>query len=71
MTDTEVIGVLRVHLEEIHNALHYNRGYLQALDAADWARTGKRHTSMSTRLTEKAYDHVEGYLSVPEGDDDE
>jgi hypothetical protein len=69
---TEVVGVLRAHLEEIRVALDWSRGHFLALDLADRYRDGhpSPRPKRATVMVEKAYDHVAGYLMV-EDDDNE
>lgn len=67
---TEVIGVLRMHLQEMQGALEIASGYLTAMDLADGYRTiaPAPRISRSAALMAKALSHVEGYLSVTEDD---
>lgn len=63
---TDIVGVLRVHLEEIQVALDWSRGHFMALDLADRYREGTPtpRPKRATVITEKALAHVEGYLMV-------
>jgi hypothetical protein len=62
--DNSVIGVLRLHMQEIYAALDWARTQNRALDLSEAARTGRPNVQSSriTALIEKGYDHVEGYL---------
>lgn len=68
---TSVVGVLRVHLVEIQDALDGARGYHLAQDLADSyrsARTTAKRSPLASSV-ERALAHVEGYLT--EEPDDE
>lgn len=67
---TEVIGVLRTHLEETQLALNWAKGYFQAIDLADGYRqnrVGSQRSSIAN-VIERAYGHVTGYLDAQESD---
>lgn len=69
---TDVIGVLRTHLEEIHSVLHSARVREEAVDLADALRHG-RHSVKPSSLVNRlltAESHLQGYLSVTLEDDD-
>ena len=72
MTDpTEVVGVLRTHLEEVQTALDWCMHHFQALDLADSYRGGKSASKgRITTLTERAYKHVTGYLDAADEPND-
>ena len=63
---TDVVGVLRRHLEEMHAALDRATGYFSAHDLAENYRTGSptpRPTRITTQMI-KARDHALGYLEA-------
>lgn len=67
---TDVVGVLRVHLEEIREALDWFRGLTTSLDLADGYRQGKmtRRPSRAAQIAEQAHERCEMYLRVEEED---
>lgn len=65
---TEVVGILYSHLVEICAALDRAAGYFAGHDLAEAYRTGSptpRPSRIATQIN-KARDHAEGYLDVPE-----
>lgn len=65
---TDVVGVLRVHLEEAAQALEWAYGHFAALDLAEGYRQGKpslRH-SRATAMMEKSKTTVDAYLAPRE-----
>jgi hypothetical protein len=68
---TQVVGVLRSHLEEMYHALDRSAGYFSAMDLADAYRSGAHapKVSRNTTIITKARDHVEGYLNKEEPDE--
>lgn len=67
---TDVVGVLRTHLEDIHQALDWYRGLSTALDLADSYRQGKatRRPSRGSQMADKAIATCEMYLREEEDD---
>lgn len=67
---TDVVGVLRVHLDEIHTALYDAGLYFESMDLAEKVRSGSMSSkpSRTTQRILKARDRVAGYL---ETEDDE
>lgn len=69
---TEVVGVLRVHLEEVREALDWYRGLTGALDLADSYRQGKMtvRPSRGSQMAQKGLQTCDMYLRVEEDPDD-
>lgn len=61
---TEIVPVMRQHLQEILAALNWCHGYFSAHDLADGYRQGKQTPAPSpiTRRIAQAYNHAEGYV---------
>jgi hypothetical protein len=65
---TEVVGVLRVHLEEWQAAIDHARGQNESLDLADRFRqvASAHRPSRLTAELHRTYDRITGYLDIPE-----
>jgi hypothetical protein len=70
---TEVVGVLRVHMDELREALDWYRGLTGALDLADSYRQGKMtvRPSRGSMMAQKAINTCDMYLRVEGEEDDE
>lgn len=63
---TDVVGVLRHHLEEMYAALDRCRVYFEALDLTDRIKSGSPSSkaSRTTQMVVRAHDKAAGYLEV-------
>lgn len=67
---TEVVGIMRIHLQEILSAIDWARGQNEALDLAEGYRAGHpavRSSRLTTALN-RSYNHLIGYLDTEEDD---
>lgn len=71
---SEVVAILRTHLEQMHEALDRCAGYFQATDLAEIYRSGtpspKTRTNRHTALVTQARDRAADYLDTVEEDED-
>ena len=69
---TDIIGVLRVHLEDASQALEWAYGHFAALDLAENYRQGKPtlRPTRGTAMMEKAKLAVDAYLNSGQEDAD-
>lgn len=69
---TEVVGVLRIHLEQMLAAFDWSKGYFGALDLADQYRKGspQARPARITALHQQCFDRLEAYLFVEEVEDE-
>lgn len=68
---TEVVGVMREHLQEAWAALDWALGYQASLDLADRYRQGKPTVQASrlSALLERSHRRMAGYLQTEDEDD--
>jgi hypothetical protein len=70
--ESNVVGVLRQHLEDIHGVLELCSTYFGALDLAENIKSGtpSPKASRTTQRVSKAQDRVAGYLEIEEDEDE-
>ena len=62
---TEIVPVMRQHIQDVLAALSWSYTYFSALDLADGSRQGVQSPTPSkvTRQIAKAYNTMEGYVT--------